>query len=67
MIRFTENDNKKFVWILTPAKTLKKQYIETGLEGDYYTEIISPITEPIVVPVGTTTKVQEGYTAIVLK
>lgn len=54
---------KKYVWILD-NNILKKEYIETGLEGDIYSEIKSDLTgKTIVVPINKTDKLEDGKKA----
>lgn len=60
-ISYDEQD-KPFIWIVQNTK-LKKQYIETGLEGDIYTEIKTNISDPIVISANNDVKMQEGNTA----
>lgn len=59
---YEENDARLYVWT-APQGKLKKQYIEIGLEGDVYTQIKTEITDPVVIPLQTDTKLEEGHKA----
>ena len=61
---FFDIDQKPYVWVVRNKK-LYKQYIETGLEGDVYTEVKTPISEQIVVP-QKDAKIDDGYNAQIL-
>jgi membrane fusion protein, multidrug efflux system len=57
-------EEKPFVWALNKnGSAIKKVYIETGLEGDIFTEIKYDLTnETLVLPVNSETQINEGYT-----
>jgi len=59
---FYDEENNPYVWILDGG-TIKRRYIEIGLEGDIYTEIKTPINMQIVVGVDPDTEILEGYRA----
>jgi RND family efflux transporter MFP subunit len=62
---FYDQDNKPYVWVVKNGK-LAIQHIETGIEGDIYTEVKTPITDTIVVPAQQDQKLTEGYTARII-
>jgi len=57
---FSEED-KRFVWVSSEDGKLAKRYIEVGLEGDTFTEIISELPEFVVIPDSSAKTVKEGY------
>jgi RND family efflux transporter MFP subunit len=59
---FLDEEDNSFVWIEENGK-LFKEFIETGLEGDIYTELLSRPEKNVVVPVDDTLEVKEGYNA----
>ncbi len=60
--------NGNFIWTIDKNSQLKKIPIETGLEGDIYTEIITDLSEyKIVLPNSTKIELTEGLTVRVLK
>jgi RND family efflux transporter MFP subunit len=63
---FADEEDRNFVWIQENG-VLKKHFVETGLEGDIYTEIKQDIAKNIVVPVSDDVEVKEGYKARVIK
>ncbi|MBP7859775.1 efflux RND transporter periplasmic adaptor subunit [Patescibacteria group bacterium] len=63
-----ENDNKKSYVYLLESGVIKKQYIELGLEGDRYTQVITKLDgKTLVVPEKTTIVLKEGQKAQIVK
>ncbi len=58
-----DEENKAYVWTIDDKGKISKTYIETGLEGDIYTEVKSEISQDIVIPANAQSKVEEGFTA----
>lgn len=57
-----DDQDKPFVWTLENNKIVKKEYIDTGLEGDIYTEIKTDLSaEIIVAPVNSDDTIDYGY------
>jgi membrane fusion protein (multidrug efflux system) len=64
-ISYDENGDP-FIWVIE-EKTVKRFPVETGLEGDLYTEIKTDIGErTIVIPATDDIEMEEGFTAKVL-
>lgn len=61
-----DESGKPFVWVLNNKK-IAREYIDIGIEGDIYTEIKSTVSKPLIVPASDSVKIQEGYTAKLLK
>lgn len=61
----TDEAGKTFVWVVENKKLLK-QYIDVGIEGDIYTEIITKVDKQIVIPASEGEKIQEGFTPKVI-
>jgi membrane fusion protein (multidrug efflux system) len=57
----SEDDKGKYVWI-DENSVLKKKYIETGLEGDVYTEVRTTLADTQVVIPTEDTELKEGQT-----
>ena len=62
----TTDTKGSFVWIVENSK-LAKLYIDKGLEGDYYTQIKSSLTQPIVTPETNKVEFVEGKKAKILQ
>jgi len=60
---FTDESNKKFVWIIDNNNVISKKFIEIGLEGDTITEIKSEIPEFVVIPESNSKILKEGTIA----
>ncbi len=58
-----DEENKAYVWTIDDKAKISKTYIETGLEGDIFTEIKSDVNQTIVIPANAQSKVQEDFTA----
>jgi hypothetical protein len=63
---FYDNDNNPYVWVAV-NNIMRKQSITTGLEGDIYTELKSPVTGTIIVPAKDADKLVDGYKVVILK
>ncbi len=57
-----DEDDKPFVWVVRNG-WLAKQPVEIGLEGDVYTQILTPIQDTIVTSVSKDTEIKEGFKA----
>jgi len=55
-------DGRKFVWVEKNG-IIFKEYIETGLEGDVYTQIKSAVEHNIVIPIDNGAEIEEGFRA----
>ncbi len=53
----------KYVWVVSDNNKIKKEYIETGLEGDTLTEIKSELLTEVILPIASSVKVNEGQSA----
>ena len=60
-IFYDEQDNP-YLWVIDNGYILK-QPVETGIEGDLYTEILTPIDKTVVLPINEDQEVKEGYKA----
>jgi hypothetical protein len=60
----TDDDNKTFVWVVNSEERLEKHYVQTGLEGDIYTEVPQELSSlTIVIPNNDKQELKEGATA----
>ena len=61
---YTDFDDNTFLWIISSNGTLEKYFVETGIEGDLYTEIKDFKEEmKIVIPMDSKTTLLEGAKA----
>lgn len=60
---FSEEE-KRFVWIANSQNKLEKKYVEVGLEGDTFTEILSELPEFVVIPDSSAKTVKEGFSVL---
>ncbi len=63
---YYDDDDKPFVWILD-GKKVKRFPIETGLEGDMYTEIKTDLSDKtILTPISDEVKIKDGFNAKII-
>lgn len=64
---FYDSQDNPYVWVVENTK-LKKRMIETGLEGDVYTEIKGEAANisQVVIPADDSQKMEDGYTARII-
>ncbi len=55
-------EDKTYVFVLENGR-VKRQYINVGIEGDIYTQILSDITNPIIQPQADNIELEEGKEA----
>ncbi|EKD99926.1 MAG: hypothetical protein ACD_22C00135G0008 [uncultured bacterium] len=62
---FSDEDDKKYIWLVDSRGKISKKYIEVGMEGDIYTQVVTKIDQGmiIVVPESDDVKIEEGYIA----
>jgi RND family efflux transporter MFP subunit len=56
---FYDEDKKPYIWVDRDGRIYKK-FIDVGIEGDIYVEVLSSVSDRVVVPVTDLDKVVEG-------
>jgi RND family efflux transporter MFP subunit len=59
---FYDEQDKPYIWVHN-APYIEKQHVETGLEGDVYTEVISVVEHPVIVGFNGNVDLKEGLKA----